>query len=171
MSDRDSEDPRHNPDEASRLLREMFREGGRPLTADETIEFIARPIFIPCGHLPIAWSGKGRKPTKTRYEYSAGLRRGLYHNLVRLPANRRKAAATRLKQGDQSRLKVFPLVLQALNSGTPRRKLRAEVTRLALAGGVRGIPADWQLDKLIAEVLKAKRLLIDAGFLKVDTTT
>ena len=153
-----SDHPDHDPGEATRLIKAAHRQGGHRLTDLEVIEFIAKPILIPRGHLCIEWSGNGRKPTKTRHEYSAELRRGHYHKLVRLPANRPKAKATRYKAGDVSRRIVQPLVKQALKSGTPRRGLRKEVMRLAAAKDQR-IPADWQLGKIIAE------------FLKVNTTT
>lgn len=158
MSDQDSSDPRHNPDEALRLLKDIRGGGGHQLTTDEAIEFSVRRHYDPLGLLPIEWTGRGRKPSKSRYERSVERRRGVYHKLVRLPASRQTAASTRRKSGDVSRRIVFELLRAALKRDTPRRKLRAEVKRLAASRGLT-IPADWQLGRLIKD------------FFKIDTTT
>lgn len=155
MSDQDSSDPRHNPDEALRLLKEIRSMGGSPLTVARFTEHCTTSVYsIPDAFQPINWSGKGRKPTKTRAQHSADLRRGMYHTLVRLPARRRNGVAAWVKSGNQTRDKVFPLIEQARNSGTPKRKLCAEVKRLALMQRVGTIPGDWQLRKLIEEFLE-----------------
>jgi hypothetical protein len=59
------EDPRDDPDEALRLIREIHTTGGHWLSNDEVVDFIKRPMLIVGGCQPIPWSGKGRKPTKT----------------------------------------------------------------------------------------------------------
>lgn len=128
-------------------------KSGRDLSPDEAIEFIARPVYVPDGHLPIRPRAK-----KTRLQFSGELRRGAYHTLVRLPANRASAKATRRKVGDPSRRAVYPLIREALKNGAARRGVRSEVKRLAARKGLR-IVADWQLGRIIKE------------FFKVDTTT
>lgn len=134
-------------------LHRATRQSPRPLSRDDAVEFIARPVCIVDGHKPIKPKAK-----KTRAQFARELRRGVYHTLVRLPANRREAKATRRKVGNQSRQTVYPLIREAIRNGTPRHKVRAEVTRLAAVKGVR-IVADWQLGRIIK------------GFFEVDTTT
>lgn len=153
-----SDHPDHDPGAALDLIRAAHREGGHRLTDREVIEVISRQICILDGSQPLEWSGKGRKPKKTRWEYSAELRRGVYHRLIRLPEVRARAETTRRKSGDVSRAIVFGLCLEARENGTSRRNFRKEVKRLATAKRQR-IPADWQLGKIIRE------------FFKVDTTT
>lgn len=128
------------------------RRTARHLSPDEAIEFIARPVYIVGGHLPVRPKAK-----KTRLQFSSEIRRGVYHTLVRLPAVRLKAKATRRQTGAQSRKTVYPLIREALKKGVSRRGVRAEVTRLAAFRGVRMV-ADWQLGRIIKE------------FFKVDTT-
>lgn len=153
-----SDQPEHDPEAALELIRAALRAGRTRLTDGAAITFISRPILILDGSRPLEWSGKGRKPTKTRQEHSAERRRSLYHELVRLPEVRARAAAVRRSAGGVSRGIVFQLCREAREYGTPRRSFRKEVKRLATARGLR-IPGDWQLGRLIAE------------FFKVDTTT
>ena len=81
----ENQDPRHNPAEAMRLIRETL-EAGRWPTRDEEIEFITRKVNL--GY-PIARKSKqgkrGPKPRTTQYDEVLERWRDRYRRLVKLP--------------------------------------------------------------------------------------
>lgn len=134
-------------------LYKSTRQNTRPLSRDEAVAFIARPVYIINGHLPMRPKAK-----KTRLRFSSELRRGVYHTLVRLPVVRRKAKATRLRAGGYYRKIVYPLILEVIKNGAMRPQVRGEVKRLAVKNGI-VIPSESQLGRIIK------------GFFEVDMTT
>ncbi len=163
--------PIHDPDEALRLIRECYEQGGQPVTDAWLVEFLSTPINLGP---PYRWDDRlshlgedgvlrqstrrGPKSEKTQYDEHRRRWKGLYHKLIRLEANRPKAKAVRLSGGKPSRETVFALAAEAMKAGATKRQLRGKIKALAAIRGMT-IPGDWQLGKLIVE------------FMKVDTTT
>jgi len=74
-------------DEVLAAMRDALADGGRALSRDEAIAFIAKPINLGRPQTP-PYAGRGRRPTRTQYDEAGDRRKGLYQRLVRLPSLR-----------------------------------------------------------------------------------
>ncbi|MBF3536946.1 hypothetical protein [Burkholderia pseudomallei] len=76
--------------EALRRIKELRAAGGTPLTRDETVEFITRPIWMGYPEPQNQQSepkrrGRPAKRVRTQYDHAIDRRKDLYRRLVKLP--------------------------------------------------------------------------------------
>jgi hypothetical protein len=75
-------------DPVALAIKAVHAEGGQPLTKDEAIAFLARPIYLGRGMPPVPEPGRrGPKPKKTPYDIAHTRRADLWRRLVLLPKN------------------------------------------------------------------------------------
>lgn len=127
-------DSRHNPEEAERQLKEMFKAGGKSINVAEGIGVIERQGFVWMGWPAAPKNKRGRQP-KTRmnqYERAAFVRqlnvKRWAHKILTLP-NLRKGKG-RLKKREEIK-KLFLDILQIryfLQYGKPKIQRRKLVT-------------------------------------------
>lgn len=90
-----NQDDRHNPEEAERLLKEMFRAGGKSLNVDEGIGLIERQGFVWMGWPAAPKNKRGRraKIRMNQYERAAFVRqlnvKRWAHKILTLPSLRK----------------------------------------------------------------------------------
>ena len=120
-----SYDPRHKPDEAKQQGIDAFATTGRPLSLEETIEFINRPVSLGFPEA-IAGGKRGPKPKRNQYDLAYERRKGLYHKLVRWP---QAGAQARRKIGDNSMESVAAIVKE-LPPTTKRREVVNKIQRI-----------------------------------------
>ena len=107
--------------EMLQAIKAAHRTGGRPLSVEEAIEFITRPIHMGPS-TPIPAKARGRKPTRNQYDEALARRRPIYDRLVRAPERRRSAKVARHKAGEPLLTQVGVLALTMFKD-TPRHKL------------------------------------------------
>jgi len=110
-------------DEVLAAMRAVHADGGRVLSRDEAIAFIAKPIHLGRPKTR-PYAGRGRRPTRTQYDEAGDRRKGLYQRLVRLPS-------LRLDSGDVPH-KLIVDIARRLQPKIAKRDL-ARVVEQALA--------------------------------------
>jgi hypothetical protein len=121
------------------------------LSAEETKEFLLRPILMgPAVPLP-AKSGRGRRPRKTQYDEAAARRRSTYHKLVRLPENRERARLIRKKAGDPLRRDVENVAALLLAEGMAKTGLASKIAKRMAAMGM-GTPSQSRVGEVLIEL-------------------
>jgi hypothetical protein len=146
-------DEKYKTDEAAALAAiKLALQIGRELSDEETVEFITKPVWLGYPE-PLPAGKRGPRTRRTQYNAAADRRRGLYHRLVRLPANRPKAAKTRLRTGERLRLNVEKFAAVAIKKGchAKRRKLLPLVRRAFRVNGLH-IPSDRQLRRILTDL-------------------
>lgn len=105
------------------------------MSIEETVEFISRPFFPLAAILPRseAQPGPGRPPARSKQQrlidLSVRVRRGVYHKLVRLPANRKKANASKRDHPNVSVRECIYRLADAHAARVPKGNLAGRIFR------------------------------------------
>jgi len=85
MSDAANTAAREREAEVLQQIKQVHAAGGTPLSKEQAIEFVGRPVYM--GLPDPVTKARGRKPlrVRTQYELALARRRDLHRRLVKLP--------------------------------------------------------------------------------------
>ena len=118
---------RYNAAECLSEIEKVHAAGGRALSDDEARRLIMSPMNLGRPRVRARDPSKrGPKPRRTQYDDAFDLRRGLYHELVRLPENAAAGGEGNRRASQNLRDKILAVAL-AVDPTTPRHKLAKAV--------------------------------------------
>lgn len=121
-------------------MKAIHAAGGTPLTDDEVLEFITRPIWMGAPKVPERPPGTaGPKPKRTQYDLAFDRRKDLYRKRVKLPAFRPKGSAARRLIGARTHERLLRLAMEAGNVA-PHKRVSEMIRIMHKCGGVQHDP-------------------------------